>query len=74
MKKASLVIGNDSGPTHLAAYLDVKGLALFGSHASAQQIGLDAFLKIIQVRDLRSLQPEIVFESSLELIGNNQKL
>jgi len=74
MKKASLVIGNDSGPTHLAAYLGVSGIALFGPHANARQIGLDAFLHIIEVKDLNSLQPETVLSSCIELIRKNQKL
>ncbi len=31
-KKASFVIGNDTGPTHLAAFVGAKGLTLFGGH------------------------------------------
>lgn len=30
LKNASFVVGNDSGPTHMAAHLDAPGVALFG--------------------------------------------
>lgn len=33
LRQASAVIGNDSGPTHLAANLGIPGLALFGTSA-----------------------------------------
>jgi ADP-heptose:LPS heptosyltransferase len=72
MQQASLVIGNDSGPTHLAAYLGTRGIALFGPHAGAHQIGLDAFLEIIEVDDLATLTPERVLESALSTLKNHQ--
>lgn len=34
LRGAAFVVGNDSGPTHLAAHLGVAGLALFGSGTS----------------------------------------
>jgi ADP-heptose:LPS heptosyltransferase len=72
MQQATLVIGNDSGPTHLAAYLGTRGIALFGPHAGAHQIGLDAFLEIIEVDDLPKLAPETVLERALWAITNHQ--
>ena len=47
----------------MAAHLNIKGLALFGSHASAflQSIERDNF-KSIQVSDLNKLSTEKVFE------------
>jgi len=73
MQHASLVIGNDSGPTHMAAYLGVKGLALFGPHAGAGQIGLDAFLDIIEVDDLKTLPAATVYARAIDLIPPDQK-
>ena len=61
IQRSAFVIGNDSGPTHLAAYLGAKGLALYGSHAGAQQIGLNAFLDIIEVENLAHLNVEEVY-------------
>lgn len=71
IKQSALVIGNDSGPTHLAAYLGVKGIALYGSHAGAQQIGLNAFLDIIEVKNLAQLNVDRVFNHAMSILLNN---
>ena len=63
IKNSSFVVANDTGPAHMAAHLDSKGLCLFGSHKSAllQSIERDNF-KPIQVTDLSKLSSENVFE------------
>ena len=38
--KARYVVGNDTGPTHIAAHLRLPGLALFSSHAPARRSGI----------------------------------
>jgi ADP-heptose:LPS heptosyltransferase len=68
LKRANYVIGNDTGPTHLAAYLGVRGLALYGSHTSARATGLDAFLDIIEVSDLSDLKVERVLSHVLDAV------
>jgi ADP-heptose:LPS heptosyltransferase len=73
IRHAKLIIGNDTGPTHLAAYLGAKGLALFGSHTSARATGLDAFLDIIEVKDLATLQRDEVMARVKKLSGEFQK-
>ena len=73
IQKAGLVIGNDTGPTHLAAYLGAKGLALFGPHTSARATGLDAFLDILEVDDLAKLTADAVFKRATSLITSPQK-
>ena len=40
MKKSYFVIGNDSGPSHIASCLDINGLVLFGDSTSATRSGL----------------------------------
>ncbi len=40
LKKASFVVGNDTGPTHIAVHLQVPGLALFGRHIPAVFSGI----------------------------------
>jgi ADP-heptose:LPS heptosyltransferase len=57
LDRADFVIGNDSGPTHLAALLDRPGLALFGSdHADPRITGMDrrrlAILEARRVADI----------------------
>lgn len=37
LKQAAFVVGNDTGPSHVASCLGVTGLALFGSHTSAHR-------------------------------------
>jgi ADP-heptose:LPS heptosyltransferase len=56
MKGAAFVIGNDTGPTHLASHLGVRGLALFGSHMPAERTGVvrEGFAAI-EVEDLQTL-------------------
>jgi ADP-heptose:LPS heptosyltransferase len=61
MAEAHFVIGNDTGPTHLASHLGCRGLALYGSHMPADRTGIlrDNF-DAIQVDDVRSLSLEQV--------------
>lgn len=61
LKRATYVVGNDTGPMHLAAYLEARGLTLFGPHTTARATGLDAFLDVIEVNDLTELSVERVF-------------
>ena len=63
IKSSSFVVANDTGPAHMAAHLNAKGLCLFGSHKSAllQSIERENF-KPIQVSDLAKLSSENVFE------------
>ena len=63
IKESSFVVGNDTGPAHMAAHLDVKGLTLFGSHTTAYKVSIEREnFKAIQVSDLNKLTPEKVFE------------
>ncbi len=56
LASAAFVVGNDTGPTHLAACLGTPGLALFGPHTRAQRTGirLRAF-EAIETPDLERL-------------------
>ncbi len=63
IKKSSFVIANDTGPAHMAAHLNTKGLTLFGSHTTAKKVSIERDnFKAIQVSDLNKLSAEIVFE------------
>jgi len=58
---AKFIIGNDTGPAHIASHLDKKGLALFGSHTSAKKVSIENFnFKAISVKDLKDLKVETV--------------
>ena len=63
IKESSFVVANDTGPAHMAAHLNVKGLVLFGSHTTAQKVSIEREnFKPIQVSDLSKLSSNKVFE------------
>lgn len=56
LRGAAFVVGNDTGPTHLAACLGRPGLALFGPATNARRTGLDyGAFRAIESEDLRKL-------------------
>ena len=63
IKQSSFVVANDTGPAHIAAHMDIKGLTLFGSHTTAKKVSIerDKF-KAIQVADLNKLSAKNVFD------------
>ena len=63
IKDSSFVIANDTGPAHMAAHLNAKGLSLFGKHTTAFKVSIEREnFKAIQVDDLNKLSAEKVFE------------
>ena len=63
IKESSFVVANDTGPAHMAAHLNVKGLTLFGHHTSAEKVSIEREnFKAIQVEKLDKLSAEKVFE------------
>ena len=63
IKDSSFVIANDTGPAHIAAHLNAKGLTLFGKHTTAFKVSIEREnFKVIQVDDLNKLSAEKVFE------------
>ena len=63
IKDSQFVIANDTGPAHMSAHLNVKGLTLFGSHTTAHKVSIEREnFKVIQVGDLKGLSAEKVFE------------
>jgi len=63
IKDSSFVVANDTGPAHMAAHLNVKGLTLFGSHTTAYKVSIEREnFKAIQVANLNKLSVEKVCE------------
>jgi ADP-heptose:LPS heptosyltransferase len=63
IKDSSFVIANDTGPAHMAAHLNAKGLTLFGKHTTAFKVSIEREnFKAIQVDDLSKLSAEKVLE------------
>ena len=70
IKNSSFVNANDTGPAHMAAHLNIKGLTLFGSHTTAHKVSIEREkFKPIQVSDLNKLSAEKVFEKIEEKIN-----
>ena len=63
IKDSSFVVANDTGPAHIAAHVNAKGLTLFGKHTTAYKVSIEREnFKAIQVNDLNNLSAERVFE------------
>ena len=72
MKKSYFVIGNDSGPSHIASCLNINGLALFGNSTSATRSGLKkSKFDTLEVNDLKKLSPDTVFKKMIENLKRN---
>ena len=70
IKDSSFVIANDTGPAHMAAHLNAKGLTLFGKHTTAFKVSIEREnFKAIQVEDLNKLSAEKVLERLSYLIS-----
>ena len=63
IKDSSFVIANDTGPAHMAAHLNVRGITLFGKHTTAYKVSIERKnFKVIQAPDLEKLSAYNVFE------------
>jgi len=66
IKDSSFVVANDTGPAHMAAHLNAKGVTLFGKHTTAFKVSIERDnFKAIQVDDLSKLSAIKVLEKIL---------
>jgi ADP-heptose:LPS heptosyltransferase len=69
IKDSSFIVANDTGPAHIAAHVNAKGLALFGSHTTAYKVSIEREnFKAIQVSDLNNLSADKVFEKLISIL------
>ncbi len=62
LQHADFVIGNDTGPSHIASHLGCPGLVLFSNHLNASMTDIErGGLEAIEVEDLSKLPVERVF-------------
>jgi ADP-heptose:LPS heptosyltransferase len=72
IKNSLFVIGNDSGPSHIASCLNNKGLALFGSSTSAIRSELKrGKFEILKVDNLAELTANEVLEVMMKILNKN---
>ena len=70
IKDSSFVVANDTGPAHIAAHVEAKGLTLFGKHTTAYKVSIEREkFKAIQVADLNNLSAEKVFENLFDSLN-----
>ncbi len=67
IKNSSYVIANDTGPAHICAHLNTKGLVLFGSHTTPEKVSIETEnFKSIRADNLKKLHVSEVFEKIKE--------
>jgi ADP-heptose:LPS heptosyltransferase len=72
LARADLVVGNDSGPTHMAAFLNVPGVVLArepGGYAS--QVLAQAGMTVLENRDLSRIPAEAVL-AAIDRLDRNR--
>ena len=70
--QATFIVGNDTGPSHIAAHMNKPGLALFGAHTSVEKTGIkQENFDAIEVTDLADLSVETVFEAVIEKLKSH---
>jgi len=72
IKNSHFVIGNDSGPSHIASCLNKKGLALFGPSTSAIRSELKrGKFEILKVDNLADLTANKILEIMIKILNKN---
>ena len=67
IENSSYIISNDTGPAHICAHLNKKGLVLFGSHTTPEKVSIETEnFKSIKVKNLKDLNVADVFEKVKE--------
>ena len=74
IKKSDYIIGNDTGPAHIASHLKKRGVVLFGHHTTAKKVSIETDnFKALTVNILKELTAEMVYSTikkELNLIFN----
>ena len=70
IKNSHFVVGNDSGPSHIASCLNKKGLALFGPSTSAVRSELKrGKFEILKVDNLENLSADEVLGEMIKILN-----
>ena len=66
LSEADVVVGNDTGPTHLAAHLGCRGVALFGAGIAPERTGIGGTsMAWLQKEPLSSLSVDLVTKAAI---------
>ena len=70
IQNSNFVVGNDSGPSHIASCLNKKGLALFGSSTSSVRSELKrGKFEILKVDNLENLTAAEVLKAMIKILN-----
>ena len=63
IKKSKFIIANDTGPAHMAAHLNAKGITLFGHHTTPYKVSIETDnFKAIVTKQLKELSADFVYK------------
>ena len=67
INNSTYVISNDTGPAHICAHLNKKGIVLFGSHTTPEKVSIETDnFKSLKANKLKDLTVADVFEKVKE--------
>ena len=67
INNSTYVISNDTGPAHICAHLNKKGIVLFGSHTTPEKVSIETDnFKSLKANNLKDLTVADVFENVKE--------
>ncbi len=67
INNSSYIVSNDTGPAHICAHLNKKGLVLFGSHTTPEKVSMESQnFKSLRTDNLRNLNVADVYEKIRE--------
>ena len=70
IENSCFIVGNDSGPSHIASCLNKKGFALFGPSTSAKRSELKrGNFETIEVSDLKLLSADAVLKKMMKVLN-----
>ena len=66
-EQSSLIVSVDTGPAHICAHLNKKGLVLFGSHTTPEKVSMESQnFKSLRADNLKNLNVADVYEKIRE--------
>ncbi len=67
INNSSFIVSNDTGPAHICAHLNKRGVVLFGSHTTPEKVSMESQnFKSLRVDNLKNLYAADVYEKIKE--------
>ena len=67
INNSSYIVSNDTGPAHICAHLNKRGVVLFGSHTTPEKVSMESQnFKSLRVDNLKNLYAADVYEKIKE--------